>query len=147
MKLKISAALPSFTASLLQLAVAPFPASALGLRLNTPPPSTSFRAEKTGGCSSHHIIITAGYNWKQGSFLLGCMVTQVSVCSDISRASNSPSHLPSTERRQKSLTARWTSKAQCSHAPLRCKLCRVHRHVCNTAPHFQTFKLGHLFYW
>lgn len=86
-----------------------------------PPSSTSFRAEKTGGCSSHHIIITAGCNWKQGSFLLGCMVTRVSVCSDTSRASNSPSHLPSTERRQKSLTARWTSKAQCSHAPLRCK--------------------------
>lgn len=134
MKLKIPGALPSSTASLLQLAAAPFPASALRLRLNdhpTPPTTgTSFRAGKTGGCSSHHIIVTAGCNWKQGSFLLGCMVTRVSVCSDISRASNSPSHLPSTERRQKSPTARWTSKAQCSHAPLMWNgMCVIQRRI------------------
>lgn len=79
---------------------------------------------------SHGVIITAGYNWKQESPLLGCMVTWVSVSSDIPTLANFLPHLHSTERRQESVTADMDSDSLMQTGPSHVQHTADHNYIC-----------------
>lgn len=98
--------LPSRSLSLLNSCSSSLPASSFTLQLITsslPPPHRDMQLYY---CLAAHIVLSLqpAIIGNRSLFLLGCMVTRVSVSSDIPTPANFPPHLHSTERRQESVT-------------------------------------------